>query len=56
MLLGPQLANGYVGACKGALALRIGEEELPVYRTGDRVRLVAGRLVYLGTGATTNSR
>ena len=28
--------------------LRVGEQALPVYRTGDRVRLAAGRLVYLG--------
>ena len=32
-----------------------GAEQMPVYRTGDRVRLVDGRLVYL-VGATTNSR
>ena len=49
VLLGPQLANGYVGGVQGSFgSLRIGEEDLPVYRTGDRVRLVAGRLVYLG--------
>nr|MBP6792379.1 amonabactin biosynthesis non-ribosomal peptide synthetase AmoF [Aeromonas sp.] len=49
VLFGPQLANGYVGSVQGSFGtLRIGEEDLPVYRTGDRVRLVAGRLVYLG--------
>ncbi|WP_270830769.1 amonabactin biosynthesis non-ribosomal peptide synthetase AmoF [Aeromonas sp. QDB03] len=49
VLLGPQLANGYVGGVQGSFGtLRIGEEDVPVYRTGDRVRLVAGRLVYLG--------
>ncbi|KHE15458.1 peptide synthetase [Aeromonas hydrophila] len=49
VLLGPQLANGYVGGVQGSFGtLRVGEEEQPVYRTGDRVRMVAGRLVYLG--------
>ncbi|HDX8373189.1 TPA: amonabactin biosynthesis non-ribosomal peptide synthetase AmoF, partial [Aeromonas dhakensis] len=57
VLLGPQLANGYVGGAQSANVqsvqggfgiLRVGAEPMPVYRTGDRVRLVAGRLVYLG--------
>lgn len=57
VLLGPQLANGYVGSAQSANVqsaqggfdtLRVGEQALPVYRTGDRVRLAAGRLVYLG--------
>ncbi|MGE4391008.1 MAG: amonabactin biosynthesis non-ribosomal peptide synthetase AmoF [Aeromonas sp.] len=57
VLLGPQLANGYVGSAQSANVqsaqggfgtLRVGAEQMPVYRTGDRVRLVAGRLVYLG--------
>jgi amino acid adenylation domain-containing protein len=49
VLLGPQLANGYVGGVQGSFGtLRVGEQELAVYRTGDRVRWVAGRLVYLG--------
>ncbi|MFM1687854.1 amonabactin biosynthesis non-ribosomal peptide synthetase AmoF [Aeromonas salmonicida] len=57
VLLGPQLANGYVGGAQSANVqsaqggfdtLRVGEQALPVYRTGDRVRLEAGRLVYLG--------
>ncbi|WP_393936543.1 amonabactin biosynthesis non-ribosomal peptide synthetase AmoF [Aeromonas rivipollensis] len=49
VLFGPQLANGYVGGVQGSFGtLRIGEEDVPVYRTGDRVRLVGGRLVYLG--------
>lgn len=49
VLLGPQLANGYVGGVQGSFGtLMIGTQELPVYRTGDRVRWVAGRLVYLG--------
>ncbi|MGE6133723.1 amonabactin biosynthesis non-ribosomal peptide synthetase AmoF [Aeromonas salmonicida] len=57
VLLGPQLANGYVGSAQSANVqsaqggfetLRVGEQALPVYRTGDRVRLEAGRLVYLG--------
>ncbi|OKA96344.1 amonabactin biosynthesis non-ribosomal peptide synthetase AmoF [Aeromonas salmonicida] len=49
VLLGPQLANGYVGGVQGSFeTLRVGEQALPVYRTGDRVRLAAGRLVYLG--------
>ncbi|WP_309265161.1 amonabactin biosynthesis non-ribosomal peptide synthetase AmoF [Aeromonas salmonicida] len=49
VLLGPQLANGYVGGVQGSFeTLRVGEQTLPVYRTGDRVRLAAGRLVYLG--------
>ncbi|ATU97751.1 amonabactin biosynthesis non-ribosomal peptide synthetase AmoF [Aeromonas salmonicida] len=49
VLLGPQLANGYVGGVQGSFeTLRVGEQALPVYRTGDRVRLEAGRLVYLG--------
>ncbi|MDM5070323.1 MULTISPECIES: amonabactin biosynthesis non-ribosomal peptide synthetase AmoF [Aeromonas] len=57
VLLGPQLANGYVGSAQSANVqsaqggfgtLRVGAQELPVYRTGDRVRWVAGRLVYLG--------
>jgi amino acid adenylation domain-containing protein len=49
VLLGPQLANGYVGGVQGSFeTLRVGEQAQPVYRTGDRVRLAAGRLVYLG--------
>lgn len=49
VLLGPQLANGYVGGVQGSFGtLRVGAQDLPVYRTGDRVRWVAGRLVYLG--------
>ena len=49
VLLGPQLANGYVGGVQGSFGtLRVGAEQMPVYRTGDRVRLMAGRLVYLG--------
>ncbi len=57
VLLGPQLANGYVGSAQSANVqsaqggfgtLRVGAEQMPVYRTGDRVRLVDGRLVYLG--------
>ncbi|MCR6738172.1 amonabactin biosynthesis non-ribosomal peptide synthetase AmoF [Aeromonas dhakensis] len=49
VLLGPQLANGYVGGVQGSFdTLRVGAEQMPVYRTGDRVRLVDGRLVYLG--------
>ncbi|HGY0993593.1 TPA: amonabactin biosynthesis non-ribosomal peptide synthetase AmoF [Aeromonas salmonicida subsp. pectinolytica] len=57
VLFGPQLANGYVGSAQSANVqsvqggfetLRVGEQALPVYRTGDRVRLAAGRLVYLG--------
>lgn len=49
VLLGPQLANGYVGGVQGSFdTLRVGAEQMPVYRTGDRVRLVSGRLVYLG--------
>ncbi|WP_219593796.1 non-ribosomal peptide synthetase [Aeromonas salmonicida] len=49
VLLGPQLANGYVGGVQGSFeTLLVGEQTLPVYRTGDRVRLEAGRLVYLG--------
>ncbi len=49
VLLGPQLANGYVGGVQGSFGtLMVGGRELPVYRTGDRVRRVAGRLVYLG--------
>ncbi|MGY3885640.1 amonabactin biosynthesis non-ribosomal peptide synthetase AmoF [Aeromonas aquatica] len=49
VLLGPQLANGYVGGVQGSFGtLRVGELDLAVYRTGDRVRWVAGRLVYLG--------
>ncbi|MFN4323011.1 MAG: amonabactin biosynthesis non-ribosomal peptide synthetase AmoF [Aeromonas media] len=57
VLLGPQLANGYVGSAQSANVqsaqggfgtLRVGAKQMPVYRTGDRVRWVAGRLVYLG--------
>ncbi|MGE6162891.1 amonabactin biosynthesis non-ribosomal peptide synthetase AmoF [Aeromonas salmonicida] len=57
VLLGPQLANGYVGSAQSANVqsaqggfetLRVGAQALLVYRTGDRVRLAAGRLVYLG--------
>ncbi|WP_404840510.1 amonabactin biosynthesis non-ribosomal peptide synthetase AmoF [Aeromonas media] len=57
VLLGPQLANGYVGGVQSANVksaqggfdtLRVGAQALSVYRTGDRVRLAAGRLVYLG--------
>ncbi|MBZ6067670.1 amino acid adenylation domain-containing protein [Aeromonas schubertii] len=48
VLLGPQLADGYVGGVSGSFdSLRVGNEERRVYRTGDRVRW-EGRLVYLG--------
>ncbi|MFG3454618.1 amino acid adenylation domain-containing protein [Stutzerimonas stutzeri] len=49
VLLGAQLANGYLNSDSPAFAhLRIGDETERVYRTGDRVRLVDGQLVYLG--------
>ena len=49
VLFGPQLANGYLNSDSPAFAhLRIGEETMRVYRTGDRVRLDDGQLVYLG--------
>ncbi|SDS71469.1 amino acid adenylation domain-containing protein [Halopseudomonas sabulinigri] len=49
VLCGPQLASGYLGEAPGGFAhLRIGSENRPVYRTGDRVRLEDGQLVYLG--------
>ncbi|MCF6753917.1 amino acid adenylation domain-containing protein [Pseudomonas stutzeri] len=49
VLCGPQLANGYINSASAAFArLRIGAHEETVYRTGDRVRRVDGRLVYLG--------
>ena len=49
VLCGPQLASGYLGEAQGGFAqLRIGTQTLPVYRTGDRVRLEQGQLVYLG--------
>ncbi|MGE6530103.1 amino acid adenylation domain-containing protein [Pseudomonas sp. NPDC077382] len=49
VLFGPQLANGYLNSDSPAFAhIRIGDETMRVYRTGDRVRLVDGQLVYLG--------
>jgi amino acid adenylation domain-containing protein len=49
VLFGAQLANGYLNSDSPAFAhLRIGDETERVYRTGDRVRLVEGQLVYLG--------
>ncbi|UNG16763.1 amino acid adenylation domain-containing protein [Stutzerimonas zhaodongensis] len=49
VLFGAQLANGYLNSDSPAFAhLRIGDETTRVYRTGDRVRLVDGLLVYLG--------
>ncbi|WP_010483558.1 non-ribosomal peptide synthetase [Pseudomonas sp. S9] len=49
VLCGAQLANGYLGSDSQAFArLMIGSESTPVYHTGDRVRVVDGRLVYLG--------
>ncbi len=49
VLFGAQLANGYLNSDSPAFAhLRIGGETAPIYRTGDRVRLVDGELVYLG--------
>ena len=56
VLLGPQLANGYVGGVQGSFdTLRVGAELMPVYRTGDRVRL-GGWPAGLSVGATTSSR
>lgn len=49
VLCGAQLANGYLNSDSPAFAtLRIGAGEQRIYRTGDRVRLVDGQLVYLG--------
>ena len=49
VLCGAQLANGYLGSDSQAFAsLLIGAQQTPVYRTGDRVRIEEGRLVYLG--------
>jgi amino acid adenylation domain-containing protein len=49
VLCGAQLANGYLGSDSQAFAsLLIGVQQTPVYRTGDRVRIEEGRLVYLG--------
>lgn len=49
VLFGAQLANGYLNSDSKAFAqLRIGDEIERVYRSGDRVRLVEGQLVYLG--------
>lgn len=49
LLCGAQLANGYLGSDSQAFAsLLIGAQQTPVYRTGDRVRIEEGRLVYLG--------
>ncbi|MEL7559133.1 amino acid adenylation domain-containing protein [Stutzerimonas chloritidismutans] len=49
VLFGPQLANGYLNSDSPAFAhLRIGDETMRVYRTGDRVQLIDGQLVYLG--------
>jgi len=49
LLCGAQLANGYLGSDSQAFAcLLIGAQPTSVYRTGDRVRVDEGRLVYLG--------
>ncbi|WP_415755685.1 amino acid adenylation domain-containing protein [Pseudomonas leptonychotis] len=49
VLCGAQLANGYLGSDSQAFAsVLIGTQATPVYRTGDRVRVVDGQLVYLG--------
>ncbi|WP_339521961.1 amino acid adenylation domain-containing protein [Pseudomonas sp. EA_35y_Pfl2_R111] len=49
VLCGAQLANGYLGSDSQAFAsLLIGAQQTQVYRTGDRVRIEEGRLVYLG--------
>ncbi|QCR10239.1 amino acid adenylation domain-containing protein [Brenneria rubrifaciens] len=49
VLLGPTLADGYIGLEHGAFSmLDVGARRLPVYRTGDRVCLKQGQLVYLG--------
>lgn len=49
VLCGAQLANGYLGSDSQAFtSLLIGAQSTPVYRSGDRVRLESGRLVYLG--------
>ncbi|MFI8383772.1 amino acid adenylation domain-containing protein [Pseudomonas sp. NPDC079086] len=49
VLCGAQLANGYLGRDSQAFAsLLIGAQQTPVYRTGDRVRIEEGCLVYLG--------
>lgn len=49
VLCGAQLANGYLGSNSQAFAsVLIGAQQTPVYRTGDRVRIEEGRLVYLG--------
>jgi len=49
VLCGPQLANGYLNSESAAFAsLRVGGESVRIYRTGDRVRLEDGQLIYLG--------
>nr|WED67783.1 non-ribosomal peptide synthetase [Pectobacterium colocasium] len=49
VLLGPTLAAGYIGTEHTAFTpLAVGDRELLAYRTGDRVRLEKGQLLYLG--------
>ncbi|KIL04661.1 peptide synthetase [Stutzerimonas stutzeri] len=49
VLCGAQLAEGYLNSDSPAFGeLRIGDRPQRVYRTGDRVRRVGERLVYLG--------
>lgn len=49
VLAGPHLASGYLGGVSGGFStLQIGSQWCTVYRTGDRVRLQDGQLVYLG--------
>src|SRR5690606_15195719 len=46
---GPQLANGDLnGESAASASLRVGGESVRIYRTGDRVRLEDGQLIYLG--------
>ncbi|MBN3254947.1 amino acid adenylation domain-containing protein [Pectobacterium brasiliense] len=49
VLLGPTLAAGYIGTEHTAFTqIAVGDQDLPAYRTGDRVRLEKGQLLYLG--------
>ncbi|WP_245903478.1 amino acid adenylation domain-containing protein [Photobacterium indicum] len=49
VLLGPTLAQGYIGLMHPAFAtMLIGEKPCRAYRTGDRVTFLDGQIVYLG--------
>ncbi|NAX48432.1 amino acid adenylation domain-containing protein [Photobacterium halotolerans] len=49
VILGDTLADGYLGQTHPAFtSLQVGDEQRRAYRTGDRVTLTDGQLIYLG--------